>query len=286
MQTDFNREISWWDAKASKEESDMADESINRVLRWREIERHLDGVKSILDIGAATGVFSIPLARRGFKVTHLDFSPAMLEIARLKADGIKNIEFVEANSNNLPYADRSFDLVINMDGAISFCGSDANRALAEACRVTGKVLIISVSNRAAMIPGWIRTSINSFSRFIPAVKEMLENGLWHQDQFPENAILSKGCTMGYLGTMKAFLPDELRTVLESQHMEITRLGGIGSLACLCGDEAVKRITSDHNLLSEFADMCEYYDKYIMPEGPGTWQRAGLIAVATPSARSH
>jgi 2-polyprenyl-3-methyl-5-hydroxy-6-metoxy-1,4-benzoquinol methylase len=79
-ETDFERERQWRDAKALKEERDLADENINRALRWREIDRHLEGVRTILDIGAATGSFSIPLAKRGFHVTHLDFSPEMLAI--------------------------------------------------------------------------------------------------------------------------------------------------------------------------------------------------------------
>jgi hypothetical protein len=41
-ETNFDREKMWWDAKAPKEELDSADEYINRALRWREIERHLE----------------------------------------------------------------------------------------------------------------------------------------------------------------------------------------------------------------------------------------------------
>ena len=82
MRVDFERERRWWDAKAPKEERDRADEAINRALRWRELERQLDGVRTILDVGGGTGAFSIPLARRGFEVTHLDLSPAMLALAQ------------------------------------------------------------------------------------------------------------------------------------------------------------------------------------------------------------
>jgi len=90
-ETDFSRERAWRDAKAAKEDHASADESVNRALCWREVERHLESVKTILDIGAATGAFSIPLAQRGFTVTHLDFSPAMLAIARERAKGITTI---------------------------------------------------------------------------------------------------------------------------------------------------------------------------------------------------
>jgi len=62
MKIDFGREKQWWDAKAPKEEQDLADEVINRDLRWREIERHLKEVETILDVGAGTGAFSILLA--------------------------------------------------------------------------------------------------------------------------------------------------------------------------------------------------------------------------------
>ena len=55
----------FWDNISTKEELDKDDEYINRQLRWREIKRNLNGVKTILDIGAATGAFSIPLAKMG-----------------------------------------------------------------------------------------------------------------------------------------------------------------------------------------------------------------------------
>ena len=82
MEINFEQERQWWNAKASSEENDLEDEAINRALRWREVNRQLEGVKTILEIGGGTGAFSIPLARRGYSVTHLDFSPAMLEIAK------------------------------------------------------------------------------------------------------------------------------------------------------------------------------------------------------------
>ena len=82
MKTDWERNRSWWDAKAPQEEESLGDEVVNRALQWREIERHLDEVKTILEVGAGTGAFSIPPARRGLDVTHLELAPAMLDAAR------------------------------------------------------------------------------------------------------------------------------------------------------------------------------------------------------------
>jgi ubiquinone/menaquinone biosynthesis C-methylase UbiE len=279
---DLDREQLWWDAKAQQEELDRADERVNRALRWREIERHLEGVKTILDVGGATGAFSLPLARRGFTVTHLDFSPAMLEIARQKAQGLKGIDFVEGNATDLsPFADRSFDLVLNMDGAISFCGSMAVQAIKESCRVSKQKLIITVSHRAQMVAVWVASSLKAAGRFLPAVDAMVQLGVWAQEQFPENPMLTQGLMENYLGALKAFLPGELEAILETAGMKVLRCGGIGSLASLCGQETLECILKDESLLQGFLDLCERFDHEILPDGPGTRQRAGLLAVAQP-----
>lgn len=281
MNVNFEREKEWWDAKAPKEEQDLADEEVNRALRWREIERHLDGVKTILDVGAGTGAFSIPLARRGFSVAHLDFSPEMLKIAKRKAQGINCISFIKGNATDLSgFWDSSFDLVLNLDGAISFCGSEAEKAILESCRVCRKKLIITVSHRALTVPLWTTTILEQTGRFLPAVYAMLNEGEWHQEQFPENAALIKGqTTQDYFGAFKAFLPGELKKILERAGMKVLRLGGLGSLASLCGKETVQKVLGDQTLLQEFLDLCERFDKEVLPDGPGTRQRAGLIAVA-------
>jgi SAM-dependent methyltransferase len=281
MEVDFSRESAWWDAKAPEEEQDLGDEAVNRALRWREVGRHLAGVVTVLDVGAGTGAFSIPLAQRGFAVTHVDFSPAMLALAREKAEGLQNLQFVEANATALPFPDRSFDLVLNMDGAISFCGSLAEQALRETCRVARKKLILIVSHRAWMIPIWVSASVQVAGRILPAVEAMFERGEWHQDQFPENPLLSKGVTQDYFPGFRAFLPGELRTLLEKTGMRVLRCGGLGTLANFCGAEAVEQVCEKEALFQEFLDLCERFDQELLPEGPGTRQRAGLIAVAVP-----
>jgi len=285
MDIDFDREQRWWDAKAAREEADTADEAVNRALRWREIDRRLEGVRTILDVGGGSGAFSIPLAERGFEVTHLDLSPAMLELASARAGELAGLTLVQGNAADLSrFPDRAFDLVLNLDGAISFCGALADQALREACRVARSRVILAVSHREWMVPVTIRGSLAASGRFLPAVEAMMQDGVWHQEQFPENALLSRGCTQDYLGPLRAFLPAELRSALEAEELHVERCGGLGSLANFCSPETVAVVQGDPTRWEQFLDLCEQYDREILPDGPGTRQRAGLLAVGERPVR--
>jgi SAM-dependent methyltransferase len=284
MPIDYKQESEWWDAGVATEERVEDDHAINIALRWRELERHLGGVKSVLDVGGGTGRFSIPLAERGFRVTHLDFAPKMLDYARAKAEGkrLSNITFTEGVAADLScYPDRSFDLVLNQDGAIAFSGEHAEAAVRESCRVAGRKLIISTSNRGRILPVWAEESINTLGRLTGMVYEMLEQGTWDQGHFPENAALSKGCRFDRFGPFKAFLFDEVRVMLEAAGMRILRLTGLGSLCHLCNRETIAKVLADEHLFAEFVELAERFDLDILPYGPGSRARAGIIAVAEP-----
>ncbi len=119
----------FWDTLAPLEDLDLDDERMNRELRWREIDRHLDRVERVLEVGGGTGAFSIGLAKRGLRVTHLDLSTKMLERAeaRARAEGVA-VDFVQGDAADLSrFADGAFDLVLAMDGAISFSGAAARQ---------------------------------------------------------------------------------------------------------------------------------------------------------------
>ena len=62
-------------------------------------------------------------------------------------------------------------------------------------------------------------------------------------------------------------------------MKILRCGGLGSLTSLCGQETVEQVLGDKGLLPACLDLAEHFDREILAGGPGTRQRAGLIAVA-------
>ena len=71
---------------------------------------------SILDIGCGTGRHALELARRGYRVTGIDISSAMLQEAKVKAEkeSLTNVDFIEADA-------RTFSLGREFDLALSLC---------------------------------------------------------------------------------------------------------------------------------------------------------------------
>lgn len=73
----------------------------------------------VLDVAAGTGNASIPAAQRGALVTASDLTPDLLEAGsrRPDAQGL-DIEWVEADAENLPFDDASFDVVMSSIGVM------------------------------------------------------------------------------------------------------------------------------------------------------------------------
>jgi ubiquinone/menaquinone biosynthesis C-methylase UbiE len=69
---------------------------------------------SILDVGCGTGAMGLVLAEMGHSVTGIDLSWGMMEVGRKKnADRGLSMIFLEGDAENPPFADGSFDAVVN-----------------------------------------------------------------------------------------------------------------------------------------------------------------------------
>ncbi len=94
--------------------------------------------QAVLDLGCGAGQDSLLAARRvgpPGKVVGVDMAPEMVEKARHNAQSLDltNVEFRQAEIENLPLPDGSVDLVIS-NGVLNLC-PDKPRVLAEAFRV-------------------------------------------------------------------------------------------------------------------------------------------------------
>lgn len=73
----------------------------------------------VLDIAAGTGNASIPAAKHGADVTASDLTPELLEAGRASAEADDvQLEWVEADAENLPFEDGSFDVVMSSIGVM------------------------------------------------------------------------------------------------------------------------------------------------------------------------
>jgi SAM-dependent methyltransferase len=87
--------------------------------RFRQDRLDLPAGAQVLDVACGTGNVSLPLARRGARVTGVDIAPNLLEQARARAraEGL-DIRFEEGDAEQLPYPDGTFDAVVTMFGAM------------------------------------------------------------------------------------------------------------------------------------------------------------------------
>ena len=107
-----------WDAEAQ-----TFDDAVDHGLRhpparaaWRSLLVGLLGEESlrVADLGCGTGTLSVLLATEGHEVTGVDFSPAMIERARDKADAAQvAATFLCADASAPPLPRGGFDVVLS-----------------------------------------------------------------------------------------------------------------------------------------------------------------------------
>jgi ubiquinone/menaquinone biosynthesis C-methylase UbiE len=91
---------------------------------------HAKSGRRALDVCCGHGNVAEVLRARGCDVLGLDFSQAMLDIARSRVNAVK---FVDGDAQNLPFPDNDFDIVVSNFGICHV--PDQPQAIAEAHRV-------------------------------------------------------------------------------------------------------------------------------------------------------
>ena len=118
----------------------------------------------VLDVAIGTGL-NVPFYAAELKVTGVDLSPAMLDIARRRADDLgRDIDLREGDAHDLAFGDESFDTVVC---TFSLCNiPDLHQAVSEMRRVLrpGGALVLVDHIRSSVMPiYWLQKGIEALS---------------------------------------------------------------------------------------------------------------------------
>ena len=104
------------------------------------IHKYLKKGDKVIEIGAGTGAYSIPLAKEGYDVTSIELVEHNLNILKSKITSDMNIEACRGNALDLSrFPDESFDITLVLGPMYHlFTIEDKVRCLSEAKRITKK----------------------------------------------------------------------------------------------------------------------------------------------------
>lgn len=129
----------------------------------------------VLDVATGSGNAAIAAARHGCIVTGADYVPALLQHGRERAAAEQQrVEFVEADTENLPFEDGTFDAVTSIFGSM-FAPSHERAAseMARVCRRGGRIALASWTPE-----GYVGEMFRLFSRFAPPPSGLRSPSLW------------------------------------------------------------------------------------------------------------
>jgi len=132
MIDDIRDIAAYYDHESEREHNRLERHQLELDLTWRYLDRYLPVQGSILEIGAATGRYTLELAKRGYRLTAVDLSAVQLEKCRqrLTDEGLeKQVQLVVSDARLLAEVpEREFDAVLLMGPLYHLVIEDDRRA--------------------------------------------------------------------------------------------------------------------------------------------------------------
>ena len=205
MNDDVSDIAALYNSDPERERLRLERHQLERDLTWRYFDQYLPSQGSILEIGAATGSYTLELAKRGYTLTAVDLSAVLLEECRksIAAAGLeRQVRFVVADARDLSaVTEKGFDAVLIM-GPLYHLIEEADRKAAlkgafDRLR-EGGILFSSFISRFGIMgdllkdfPGWVEDQVE--------VKWLLAQGK-RPDDYP------RGGFRGYFAQVSEVAP--------------------------------------------------------------------------------
>ncbi len=129
----------------------------------------------VLDVAAGNGNATLAAARRWCDVTSTDYVPSLLDSgrARAQAEG-HTIQFQEADAENLPFPDASFDAVLSTFGVMFTPNQEkAASELARVCKPGGRIGLANWTPDS-----FIGQLFKTIGKYVPPAPGVKSPALW------------------------------------------------------------------------------------------------------------
>ena len=182
MTDDLSDIAAYYDGDPEREHDRLNRHQLEYDLTWRYLNRYLPSRGSILDVGAATGRYTLELAKRGHTLTSVDLSATLLDECRKNVadEGLeKQVRLVVADVRDLSsITEKGFDAVLLM-GPLYHLVKEADR-------------IVALKQVFDLLRGGGVIFSSFISRF-GIVGDLLKNiPEWIEDQAVVQSLLEKG----------------------------------------------------------------------------------------------
>jgi ubiquinone/menaquinone biosynthesis C-methylase UbiE len=168
--------------------------------------------EELLDVATGTGNVAIPAALAGARVTGLDLTPELLEVARLRAsDSGVEVSFIEGDAEELPFEDHSFDRVTSCFGVI-FAPRQA-QAAGELARVARPGATIAL---AAWTPeGLNGRMFDTMGSYMPPPPPEFQSPVrWGEEDYVRSLFSDTGAELQFERRMVTFTHDSPESWVE------------------------------------------------------------------------
>lgn len=197
----------WESAYRSEANERFYEWAFDAILRYAEAPAET----VFLDVGCGPGFHALRLARRGYQVCAVDFSPSVLEFARenVVAAGLQErIELSQQDLISLNFSDSRFERILCW--GVLMHVPELERAIGELSRVLapGGKLIISEANMHSLEATLLRILRRVCGR--RANTRRTSAGIEHWKNTPAGPLMTRNIDIGWL--IQSFAAQDLRLV--------------------------------------------------------------------------
>jgi S-adenosylmethionine-dependent methyltransferase len=225
-----------YDRSVEDEDARLERHQLEHDLTWRYLMRYLPPAGSILEIGSATGRYTLALCNRGYSITAVDLSPALLErckrrLAAERLDG--QVQLIVADARDLhAVPTTAFDAVLLMGPLYHLVfEEDRRQAIRQAvARLRDGGLLFSTHLSRLGVLGDLMKRNPEWIEREEEVRSLLDSG-----RRPDN--LPRGGFRGYFARVA-----EIRPLHEALGLQTVVLAGIEP-AISADDESYNRLQS-------------------------------------------